>query len=501
VSKFRPVPRSRGDRFLRNDQPGSAELADILRSGPVRATLDKLMRAAAEATGIDYMVLGLRHHDTYEFIATFGVPLTGYLDRVPSGRMSPRLFDREVEVRDLQKEPNFVTLDIVPEAKLWRYGVNAPVKLIRPLTDDGVLAISGASRKLMRTGGDTLAQIRRYADIVADLVWLTVQIRGPNAHRQTTELVTNVLMSSIGHSPFAAALIDHDLRVLGFSPRFIAEQKKRAGSEPVPGKSIKDPWLDEAMAAMVEKSFETGKPIIAQPITGPDGEDLQFDFHRLSYSDVPMEFGIIGFYRRWRGGGTVKPRVAANDAAGEMALDGDGVGPVSHFLLSTLARKQRLLTRGKQSYLALRSWRKAIKPHQLAALKALKSDPPIGFVDQLASEMVEVIRATYGKVDHAKVVAVPCGHSGPDCLAAQLGRRVASILEIECVEAFICQPHKGSSHPKANVKRPPMKRGPGEVGGAVILIDDVATSGAHIAEAVKLLSDASAVWPVVWIAD
>lgn len=509
--KSASTPSAKPDRFLRNDEPGSAELAELLRAGPIRSTLDKLMRVIAEAIGVDYMVLGLRHHDEYEFIATFGVPLTGYSDHVPANRLAAKLFDREVEVPDLQKEPNFVVLDVVSEAHKWRYGVNAPVRLIRPLADGGVLALSGASRRLIRTGGPAVQQLRRFADIVADLVWLTMQIRSASTHSRSIEVVASVLMSSIRNSPFPVAIVDQNLCVVGFSPRFIDDQKRETGTTPVPGTSIVDGWLDESALAAVRASMETGKPVIAFP-THPPGrsEALRFDFHRLVYNDVPSPFGLIGFHREAEsdefilGAKSVGYALPLRSSLAEgPAISGSAaeLGPVSRFLLDTLPRKQRLLKTGSRHFVGIRSWRKAIKQHQIAALRALKSDPPDAFVETVAGEMMTAIRSTYGRLDNCTVVPVPCGHSGPGCLSCRLARRVSDMLALPYCDAFIFQPVSGSSHPKANAKRPAMKRQGPQITGPVILVDDVATSGAHIKDAAAKLTEAAAVWPVVWIAD
>lgn len=469
------------------------------------------MRVIAEAIGVDYMVLGLRHHNEYEFIATFGVPLTGYSDHVPANRLAAKLFDREVEVADLQKEPNFVVLDVVSEAHKWRYGVNAPVRLIRPLADGGVLALSGASRQLVRTGGPAVQQLRRFADVVADLVWLAMQIRSANTHSRSTEVVANVLMSSIRNSPFPVAIVDHELCVVGFSARFIDDQKRETGTAPVPGTSIIDGWLDEAAVAAVRASMETGKPVVGYPTRPPGRSDaLYFDFHRLTYHDVPRPFGLIGFHRKDESDEFIHGAKAEGLALalGSRSHDGPGgpaqdteSGPVSRFLLDTLPRKQRLLKIGSRHFVGIRSWRKAIKQHQIAALRALKSGLPDAFVDTVATEMVTAIRSTYGRLDNCTVVPVPCGHSGPGCLSCRLARRVADMLALPYCEAFMYQPVSGSSHPKANAKRPPMKRQGDPITGPIILVDDVATSGAHIKDAAAKLSEAAAVWPVVWIAD
>ncbi|MGL4404534.1 MAG: hypothetical protein ACRCT6_02145, partial [Notoacmeibacter sp.] len=58
---------------------------------------------------------------------------------------------------------------------------------------------------------------------------------------------------------------------------------------------------------------------------------------------------------------------------------------------------------------------------------------------------------------------------------------------------------KGVSHPKQNVKRPPMKM-TRIIDEPVLLVDDVATSGSHLEEAVALLKPTcGAVLPIAWL--
>lgn len=85
------------------------------------------------------------------------------------------------------------------------------------------------------------------------------------------------------------------------------------------------------------------------------------------------------------------------------------------------------------------------------------------------------------------------------CLTFALAEAVAARLGVAFCPAFERIETTGSSHPRRNAGRPPMKLRDA-LTGRVLLIGDVATSGAHLAEAAMLLSKtASAVLPLVWI--
>lgn len=174
-------------------------------------------------------------------------------------------------------------------------------------------------------------------------------------------------------------------------------------------------------------------------------------------------------------------------------------GVTARFLQSTLVAKRRALRRDSVVYHATAGWRAAIKPWQIEALKAIKENPPPTLVCEVASNLAEVAAELWGEAFKA-VVPVPCGHSGPNCLATRLAREVARISKVPMLEAFETLPMNGSSHPRKNIGRPRMQvqQAPRE---PVLLIDDVATSGAHLIEASHLLREtAPAVFPLVWIA-
>lgn len=206
-----------------------------------------------------------------------------------------------------------------------------------------------------------------------------------------------------------------------------------------------------------------------------------------------------------------RDRRAANDARPAFMVREDGLHVLtapSHaepasvtmrFLLSTLIGQRRMLERDGITYHALSRWRAAIKPWQIDALQALKSDPPTALTNCIARELAIAAVDVHGPGSFDAVVPVACGNSGNLCLAHQLAQAVAEKLNVAFVPAFDRIDTTGSSHPRRNATRPSMtlRKAPA---GRVLLIDDVATSGAHIAEAAKMLrKTAQAVLPLVWI--
>jgi hypothetical protein len=174
---------------------------------------------------------------------------------------------------------------------------------------------------------------------------------------------------------------------------------------------------------------------------------------------------------------------------------------VMRFLLDTLLVKSRILSRNGVSYYALRSWRKSIKSEQLAAIKAIKAAPHASIEAQICADIVDWIGRTFGAKRFDALVPVPCGHSGEECLTLRAARRLGAVTGIPVIEAFAPLPVSGVSHPKTNRTRPRMRLRE-EVTGDILLIDDIATSGAHIEEAVsKLRTGNNSVVAVSWIAD
>jgi hypothetical protein len=184
------------------------------------------------------------------------------------------------------------------------------------------------------------------------------------------------------------------------------------------------------------------------------------------------------------------------DCAGDIQAELDVAGG---FLLKTVIAKRRLITRDDVSYHALCRWRAPLKEYQLIALKLVKQHRPSDFIDRVAAQIATASRALFGSAAFGYVGNVACGHGGPNCFARELARRVADKLSLPFIDLFAPLDVRGSSHPRKNSRRPAMSIA-NVPEGPVLLIDDVATSGSHIAEATRHLRDAGcAAFPVSWI--
>lgn len=161
----------------------------------------------------------------------------------------------------------------------------------------------------------------------------------------------------------------------------------------------------------------------------------------------------------------------------------------------------RLRQRKGHSFFNVLRWRKSIKPEQILALRAIKRNGSPRFV-AFASEQLEQAAKIIARPSALGGVAfVPCGSSGPNCLTEQLARKLAKQLKLPLFDAFTNAAPRGSSHPRRNALRPPLKVKQ-KVDVPVLLIDDVVTSGQHMEEAIALLRKTSPlVLPIALIGD
>ena len=177
--------------------------------------------------------------------------------------------------------------------------------------------------------------------------------------------------------------------------------------------------------------------------------------------------------------------------------------PIERFLHDTLRTNTAVRKRNDVNYITARSWRGAIKDYQVSALRAVKSAPSDAFASEISRELIAVLSRLSGTSPIDLVAPIPAGNSGlTESLSVKIARATASMLGVPVSGALAIDPPKKprSSHPKSNMRRPPMRLVEDVSGKNVLIIDDVATSGRHIEEASCLLRGAAkSTMAIAWI--
>lgn len=172
----------------------------------------------------------------------------------------------------------------------------------------------------------------------------------------------------------------------------------------------------------------------------------------------------------------------------------------SEFLLKTLVPRPALREIGGVTFVTAYVWRAAVKDLQIKSLRILKRHLPDPFVEHAGLDLVNAIRKLHGETAFGLVVPVPCGHSQrDDCLSYRLAASVARNLDTNFAAALGSVMRTGSSHPKQSqhFKKP---RVICRVGGKVLVVDDVCTTGRHMALSVRALREAGAdAFGIAWI--
>lgn len=147
-----------------------------------------------------------------------------------------------------------------------------------------------------------------------------------------------------------------------------------------------------------------------------------------------------------------------------------------------------IYTRHDASWIACRAWRWSTKAADLAAFRQAKRDGAEGVVEAAAAEIALLLRRLSGALPGWTVTCVPCGNSGTsECFSKRLGRAVGGALGLPFEEMFEDRlVEGGSSHPQRYSRLQPLEWR-AKPAGPVLLVDDVATTGLHVAEALGAL--------------
>jgi predicted amidophosphoribosyltransferase len=308
------------------------------------------------------------------------------------------------------------------------------------------------------------------------------------------------LVEAVSHDEGLRVILDHDMRVVAVSDTFLKFGRKQRSE--IVGKSYYDLNLpiSRTMGRLYEHAIESGLStpeveissemtgelrryrVRATPIRASDCSEDWLDIVVVETASMPLE---------------------AEDAAGADGFEearSMAVDATAEFLFNTLVRKRSIRSRGETNFVTVRAWRSSIKQFQIKALRAVKRGEQEGLARLAGAECAGEVDRLVGIRTFKFVVPVPCGHSAPGaCFSGALAKAVAAELDVPVINAFAHMGLKGSSHPKSNIKRPAMKLVQ-SVPGPALLIDDVATSGAHLAEASALLKqEGTESFAVAWI--
>jgi hypothetical protein len=179
----------------------------------------------------------------------------------------------------------------------------------------------------------------------------------------------------------------------------------------------------------------------------------------------------------------------------------EAAAPAPHSPLGGLAYRPTLYRRNAVSWVSVRSWRADAKGADLARLKLCKAAVDQTVISAAASEIAALLRLLFGHFAGWIATSVACGHSRrPDCFGKRLGGAVAAELGLNFQEVFEDRFVDGVSHPKEFSKLPPLlyRDKPAE---PVLVVDDIATSGWHIEEALGMIRALGLpAFGAVWIA-
>ncbi len=197
------------------------------------------------------------------------------------------------------------------------------------------------------------------------------------------------------------------------------------------------------------------------------------------------------------------PVVTLGEARAQRAARIDGVDGKAGSLgiLGALVWRPAIFSRHDASWASCRSWRWSSKKADLRLFKAAKAQRPRVVIDGAAHDICVLLERLGGGWPGYSVTAMPCGNSGrSDCFGRLLGESVAAELGLPFSPVFEDRLVAGSSsHPQKYTRLPPLvvKTRPT---GPVILIDDLATTGLHMEEALGALRHLGiATFGIVWL--
>lgn len=465
---------------------------ELIERGPADQPLVRILKAAMEIADCPIGLIGVRTEKVFRIFVSTGLPLANLRLELERSEGIVEALREPVIFEDISTHPAFARHPYVIGPPRWRFVASVPLPFT--MLRYPVLLMCCDPRVGVTRRPELLRKLMACAGVASDALALIGDVAAQAAMIAEVRHTRQMRDKSVENAGVPMALVDRDGTVVVSSQPF-RQLIDHDDAGPLPLR-LADVFPIEAatIGAQLQAVLNGETPAAAQPahIVGAPECLCTIDMIRVVTSDSaePMALCTIADQRRM-----------LSNVAQLSRPRGESPTVVSDFLLSTLVRKTRLLKRGEVPYHAVRRWRAPVKDVQIAALKALKADPPDRFIDAVAAELAGSARQLFGRQTAQAVVPVPCGNSGPDCLARKLAAAVARLLDLPFIEAFEPLAPSGGSHPQGNIRREKMRLA-SPVAVPALLIDDVATSGAHLAEAALLLKagGAAAVLPMAWVA-
>jgi hypothetical protein len=177
-----------------------------------------------------------------------------------------------------------------------------------------------------------------------------------------------------------------------------------------------------------------------------------------------------------------------------------GANPTSQ-ILDYIVNRPAIYRRNSIRWISACAWRSRGEEPGLAELKKAKEKRDPSLIATAGRSIADLVEEIFGRDAADAVMCIPCGHSKKsECFGKRLARQVADLLDLPFVQVFADRPCHGASHPKTRASLPPLQQLIVIPPPSVIIVDDVATSGWHLEEAmVRLRSLGTKVSSVVWI--
>jgi hypothetical protein len=473
-------------------------LGGVVSSEPPVAVLDRMCTTVAEIGGCEAAVIAYNRNGRTRILASHGIDsrFRIYQYDLKGAPFKPREFVVKTEAGT---DPYYNRLGAALGIPKCEFFLRAPISITEKHATSLIL-LSGTVREVPTAA--RLKALREAAILTRDQLSPSFPLLDDDSKKVSALTTSDAMIRDVKASKGLVALINDRLQFCAIS-KALARIIGRPVADIV-GRAVTESGLDtaEASAFLFRQALETGVSppeyeivrfhaaggsevysVSATPLSPTDTEDA---FLYLSVRDVTvLNLREASLNRRFK--------------TGSRSAD-QGEEPSLRFLLDTLVRRRTLRERNGVSYLTFESWRQSIRTYQIAALKALKQRVPAELSQAAAGRLAEEINSFVGTSAFKFIVPMPCSNSRPDsCLSLEIARSLGALTGLPVIQCLQLPCGGGSSHPKKNARRPRMSLTE-KVAGPALLIDDVATSGAHLEEATKLLRPVcGAVLAIAWI--